>query len=571
MQNYGLTPSQTAGMGRTYQYFTGTPTYPFGYGLSYSTFTYSHVMADPHAVSADRKVNVHFKVTNTGTVPGATVAQVYAATPFSVPGVELPEKRLAGFQKTAVLQPGQTQSIAVPVKISDLALWDEQQHKNVVYDGPYQFQVATNSSDVVGSDTVDVTGATTARVTYVTVQPDQVEFTPGQTLDLTGKNPWIKDDTAQAAQHAPADGIVEAVNNDESFVDLAHAHVTYASSNPNVAAVSSSGMVQAIAAGTATISATVNGVAGSTPIVVKQPFTLSAPAIAPPGSALTATTTLPNPSSAPLSNVSMTLTAPAGWTVTPTTPASFDSVAPGQTVQTTWAITAPTGTNPASYGLSAQASFTSANGQGNSSDASTVSVPYPSLSAAFNNAGISDDSDIYAANFDGAGNSYSEQALTAAGLAPGTTIAHDGISFTWPDIPAGQLDNVVAEGQPILVSGSGNTLGFLGSSSPNNVGGAGTVYYSDGTTSDFTVTLDNWFNTPGPGNDIIATLPYINDTNPATNGGVAGKRNQTVYVFYAGVPITSGKTVKAVSLPTGGSIPASGRITGMHIFAIGVG
>ena len=53
-----------------------------------------------------------------------------------------------------MLQPGQTQSIAVPVKISDLAFWDQQQQKEVVYDGRYQFQVATDSSDIVGSSTV---------------------------------------------------------------------------------------------------------------------------------------------------------------------------------------------------------------------------------------------------------------------------------------------------------------------------------------------------------------------------------------------------------------------------------
>jgi hypothetical protein len=55
MMNYGLTAASTGALGRTYQYFTGEPTYPFGYGLSYSSFGISHVTADRRsAVSIDR-------------------------------------------------------------------------------------------------------------------------------------------------------------------------------------------------------------------------------------------------------------------------------------------------------------------------------------------------------------------------------------------------------------------------------------------------------------------------------------------------------------------------------------
>lgn len=131
---------------------------------------------------------------------------------------------------------------------------------------------------------------------------------------------------------------------------------------------------------------------------------------------------------------------------------------------------------------------------------------------------------------------------------------------------------MVAQGQTILLSGSGTTLGFLGAGSPGDESGTGTIYYTDGSTSSFTITLDNYFDKPDTGNDIIATLPYINDSNPATAGGTAGKRNQTVYVFYTSAAITAGKTVQAVTLPAGGTIPAAGeRISGIHIFALGVG
>ncbi len=81
--NYGLTPAQTSGLGRTYMYFTGAPAYPFGYGLSYTSFGYSNVTAGPAASPADGTVDVSFDVTNTGTVPGATVAQLYVAPQFT--------------------------------------------------------------------------------------------------------------------------------------------------------------------------------------------------------------------------------------------------------------------------------------------------------------------------------------------------------------------------------------------------------------------------------------------------------------------------------------------------------
>ncbi|HEY0807288.1 MAG TPA: glycoside hydrolase family 3 C-terminal domain-containing protein, partial [Pseudonocardiaceae bacterium] len=124
MSNYNLAPAQTGGLGRTYQYFTGTPTYPFGYGLSYSNFTYAGIHADQSSVDANGTVHVSMTVTNSGTTTGSTVAQLYAATPFTVPGVTLPAKRLVGFQKTNVLQPGQSQRITLAVAMPTLGIWD---------------------------------------------------------------------------------------------------------------------------------------------------------------------------------------------------------------------------------------------------------------------------------------------------------------------------------------------------------------------------------------------------------------------------------------------------------------
>jgi hypothetical protein len=493
------------------------------------------------------------------------VAQVYVATPFSVPGVELPRKRLEGFAKTYVLKPRESQSFTIPVKVSDLAFWSERRHKDVVYDGRYQFQVATDADHVAGASTVKVFGRITPQVKYVTVQPDQVVFQPGQHLDLTARNPWIADDTGQAGEHVPADRIVEAVNNDESFVNLRRAGVSYASSDPAVAKVSQTGQVTTMAAGTATISATVGGVTGSTPIVVKQPFSMSAPGIATPGSTLTVTTTLPNPSSAPLKNATMTLTAPPGWTVTATSPATFASVAPGQTVKTTWQVTVPADAQPGRDDLSAQATFTSASGPGSSSDAASVSVPFSSLTAAFDNPGISDDASPGAGNLDGGNTSYSAQALAAAtpSLTPGATVSHDGLAFTWPSAAAGTPDNVVAGGQTIAVSGSGHTLGFLGTGDYGTASGTGTVTYTDGTTQPFTLTFADWWaNAAAGGGDILTSTPYINGPN--------GRQNNKVSLYYASVALDPGKTVRYVTLPDVSNGAPQGQ-TAMHVFALAIG
>jgi hypothetical protein len=149
--------------------------------------------------------------------------------------------------------------------------------------------------------------------------------------------------------------------------------------------------------------------------------------------------------------------------------------------------------------------------------------------------------------------------LTGVAFGPGAVINHDGLTFTWPDVPADQPDNVVAAGQTILLSGSGTTLGFLGAASPGGQGGSGTVYYTDGSTSTFQLALGSYLGPPGPGNDTVAVLPYVNST--------AGPAEQAAYVFYAGVPITVTKTVQAVTLPGRGSAPPAG----MHIFAVAIG
>ncbi|MER7930562.1 glycoside hydrolase family 3 C-terminal domain-containing protein [Streptomyces sp. NPDC096057] len=345
--DYGLTPAESDGKGQTYQYFTGTPSYPFGYGLSYSTFSYSAATLDKSSVTADGTVNVSFDVTNTGTAAGATVAQLYAANTFTVSGVTMPKQRLVGFKNTGVLAPGEKLHVTLPLKVSDLSVWNPFTSRQTVFPGAWALRVASDSATVQSTATLTVSGTLTPKVSTVTVQPGRLVYHAGETLDLTKRNPWIKDDTDPAEEQRDtsitADDIVEAVNNDQSLVDLPSAAVTYASSNQAVATVSSAGIVTAGANGVATIRATVGGVTGSMVMVVKDSLAVHTPQFVTAGQPATVTTTVTNGTGSALSGVSVALPAPSGWTAQATTATSFTTVAAGASATTTWLVTPPAG------------------------------------------------------------------------------------------------------------------------------------------------------------------------------------------------------------------------------------
>jgi beta-glucosidase-like glycosyl hydrolase len=563
MSDYHLAPAQTGGLGRTYQFFTGTPTYPFGYGLSYSTFSYSDVHADTRSVDANGTVHVGMTVGNTGTTSGSTVAQLYAATPFTVPGVTLPEQRLVGFRKTAVLRPGQSQHITLAVHLPDLGIWDAQAMKSVVPDGTYAFGVGASSADIRGTANVRVTGAVRPTVQEVTVQPDKVDFQVGQRLDLTGRNPWLKDDTDPTQEQrnlgVTADHVVEAANSDGSFVDLTKAHVSYRSSDRNVATVDARGLVTAVGDGVATITATVNGVSGSTPIVVGHAVSVSGPALAQANSTATVTTTFTNTARAgSVHDVAVRLDLPAGWSATAVTPAAFGTVAAGQRVSTTWAVAVPTGA-AGTFTLDVDATV---GGAHDSSGYTQVDVAYPSVPSAFDNSAITNDDNRGAANLDGAGASFSAQALAAAGVRPGVPLVHDGLTFTWPNAAPGAPDNVVASGQTIDFSGSGSTLGFLGTSAWGASTGSGTVTYTDGSTQPFTIGFGDWANgTPPAGGDVAIRSAYGNQPGNRTGWQAT--------VDYFPVPLDPTRTVRSVTLPQGNPSPQAG-IPSMHVFAMSI-
>jgi hypothetical protein len=127
-----------------------TPLFPFGFGLSYTTFGYSNLTVS--AVSPSGQVQISFDLTNTGGRTGAEVPQLYLGFPAAAGE---PPKLLKGFQKIS-LSPGQTQHVTFNLNWEDLANWDATARGWIVTLGQFQVLVGASSRDIrlTGSFTV---------------------------------------------------------------------------------------------------------------------------------------------------------------------------------------------------------------------------------------------------------------------------------------------------------------------------------------------------------------------------------------------------------------------------------
>lgn len=139
---------------RTYRYFTGKPLFAFGYGLSYTTFSYGDPKLSQGTANAAETVQLSVPLTNTGKRAGDEVVQVYA---HSVkPPVEMPNQWLVGFQR-ASLKPGESTTVTIPVSVQRLRRWDEKSNSYVVDPGSYELRVGSSSDAIHGTSTLSVT------------------------------------------------------------------------------------------------------------------------------------------------------------------------------------------------------------------------------------------------------------------------------------------------------------------------------------------------------------------------------------------------------------------------------
>jgi beta-glucosidase len=131
--------------GRTYMYFKGDPLYPFGYGLSYTTFKYSKLATSADRLGTNGLVSVRVDVRNTGRRAGEEVVQLYVRHLQSA--VARPIQELRGFQRVA-LQAGERKTVEFSLPAKSLAHWDTNQHAFTVESGKVELRVGASSRDI---------------------------------------------------------------------------------------------------------------------------------------------------------------------------------------------------------------------------------------------------------------------------------------------------------------------------------------------------------------------------------------------------------------------------------------
>lgn len=417
-----------------------TPLFPFGFGLSYTSFRLSDLKLGEQTLTPEGTLKATATVTNTGDKAGTETVQAYLAVPD--PTGKEPPRHLVGVAR-ATLEPGESKQVSIDINGKDASIWNTEAQQWQLQPGRYTVSVGNSSADL----------------------PLTAGFTVHQS-----SGPLY---TSVEAPEQVAAGTVEV---DTSFTNLSDAVVRDASTALNV---------------------------------------------------------------------------PDGWSATPTSAAKWPTVAPGRTVTTRWRVTVPDGVEPGQHRLTAATTST----RNRTPDApATVKVPFGSLASVFDTVAVTSDADPGPGDFDGAGYSYSAEGLATAGVVPGAPVEG---GFTWPAAEPGTPNAALAGGQVVKASGSGSTFGLLGAADNGTASGSVTVTYTDGTTSTGTVTFGNWAPAKAvPGCTLAAVSPTWNRPEGSTK-----PKEVKVGVYASTVPLTPGKQVASVTLPT---------VSNLHLFDLSI-
>jgi beta-glucosidase len=154
---------------RYYESFRVTPSYEFGYGLSYTSFDYSNLKLSSGKFSGRLTVSVDIK--NTGSKPGKEVAELYLSAP--VGKLDKPAEELKGFAKTKLLQPGESQTLTFLLEPRNLASFDATLSSWVADAGTYKVKVGASSKDIKQTASFDLSKTLTVAKESVALVPKE--------------------------------------------------------------------------------------------------------------------------------------------------------------------------------------------------------------------------------------------------------------------------------------------------------------------------------------------------------------------------------------------------------------
>ena len=163
--NYNMTTPP----GRTYRYYTGTPLFHFGYGLSYTSFEYSKLAVESTTINPCDSINVTVSVQNTGKVAGDEVIQVYLAPPKSSDKPFFPNVQLVGFTR-ANIKPGDSYSAMFELNPYLLSLVDED-GEHYIFPGDYTVLTANQPGVDMLKASFTISGTAPVKITVCTTSP----------------------------------------------------------------------------------------------------------------------------------------------------------------------------------------------------------------------------------------------------------------------------------------------------------------------------------------------------------------------------------------------------------------
>ncbi|MBP5154812.1 MAG: glycoside hydrolase family 3 C-terminal domain-containing protein, partial [Lachnospiraceae bacterium] len=148
---------ETRGLTDGEDWYKKNVTFPFGYGLSYTTFEWTVGSPSTTSITADGKISVEVTIKNTGSAAGKDVVQLYVSAPYTPGQIEKPHKVLVGFAKTEELRPGQSQTLTITADPYDFASYDYRDQNGNGFSGyeldpgKYTFYVSKNAHESVGT------------------------------------------------------------------------------------------------------------------------------------------------------------------------------------------------------------------------------------------------------------------------------------------------------------------------------------------------------------------------------------------------------------------------------------